>query len=227
VIGLATRVWQHARLADATTEAMRKLVALGAEVDTSALDIVQPRLTADEPSFDVFWEATTERTPVAFDYERPGAQEPTRRHLQPWGVVRHAGRWYVVGLDVDRGEERVFRLSRVRGEAVRDGEPASYDVPVGTDVRAVARRLVPPRTLETAVLLVREGAGLPLRREADAVQTGVVGPDDRTGWDRLTLTRDTLGLADEALGYGADVVVEEPAHLRAAVVSRLAEVVGS
>src|ERR1700710_1772826 len=29
VIGLATKVWQHARLAEATTEAVRKLTALG------------------------------------------------------------------------------------------------------------------------------------------------------------------------------------------------------
>ena len=63
VIGLATKVWQHARLAEATTEAVRKLTALGVDVDLTALDIVEPRLSADEPSFDVFWEATQERTP--------------------------------------------------------------------------------------------------------------------------------------------------------------------
>ena len=33
VIGLATRVWQHAKLAEATTDAVRKLSALGVPVD--------------------------------------------------------------------------------------------------------------------------------------------------------------------------------------------------
>ena len=33
VVGLATKVWQHARLAEATTEAVRKLTALGVDVD--------------------------------------------------------------------------------------------------------------------------------------------------------------------------------------------------
>lgn len=226
VIGLATRVWQHAKLAEATTEAVRKLTALGVDVDTSALDIVEPRLSADEPSFDVFWEATQERVPVVFEYARPGQDAGTTRHLQPWGVARYAGRWYVVGYDTDRQDERVFRLSRVRGEARRVGEPGSYDVPPGTDVREVARRLAPAPTLERATLLVRTGAGHTLRRGADRVEAAVAGPDGSTAWDRVVVTRTRLGLADEVLGLGADVYVEGPAELRETVVARLRAAVG-
>ena len=221
VIGLATRVWQHARLAEATTDAVRKLSAAGIDVDVSALDIVEPRLSADEPSFDVFWEATQERCEVEFDYRTAGSAETTTRHLQPWGVARHSGRWYVVGHDTDRGEERVFRLSRVQGQARRRGPAAAYDVPPGTDLQALTRRLAPTPAPEQAVLLVRRGAGHLLRRGADSIETDVVGPDDATTWDRLVLTRSSLGLADEVLGHGSAVVVEEPLDLRAEVVARL------
>ena len=126
VVGLATRVWEHARLAEATTDAVRKLTAAGVEVDVSALDLVEPRLSADEPAFDVFWDATQAapggrvRLPAP---GYPGQHGQLKRHLQPWGVVRHSGRWYVLGLDTDRGEERVFRLSRVVGDARRVGAP--------------------------------------------------------------------------------------------------------
>jgi proteasome accessory factor B len=221
VIGLATRVWQHARLAEATTDAVRKLSAAGIDVDVSALDIVEPRLSADEPSFDVFWEATQERCEVEFDYRTAGSAETTTRHLQPWGVARHSGRWYVVGHDTDRGEERVFRLSRVQGQARRRGPAAAYDVPPGTDLQALTRRLAPTPAPEQAVLLVRRGAGHLRRRGADSIETDVVGPDDATTWDRLVLTRSSLGLADEVLGHGGAVVVEEPLDLRAEVVARL------
>jgi proteasome accessory factor B len=221
VVGLATRVWQHARLADATTEAVRKLTALGVEVDESALDIAEPRLSADEPSFDAFWEATQERTPVRFDYRRSGATQASTRHLQPWGVVRYSGRWYVVGLDTDRGEERVFRLSRVHGAVRRTGAPGSYDVPPGTDVRATAMRLAPPPPVGESVVLVRRDAGAALRRDAIAVETDVAGPDDRTAWDRLRLGRSGPEVAGELLGYGADVYVESPDDLRSLVVDRL------
>ncbi|MGC4111944.1 MAG: WYL domain-containing protein [Nocardioides sp.] len=157
VVALATRVWEHARLAEATTDAVGKLAAAGLELDLEALEIAQPRLTADEPSFDVFWEATLTRRPVTFDYRRPGYPAPLTRHLEPWGVVRFSGRWYVVGQDVDRGEERVFRLSRVVGPARMTGQPGSFVVPPGTDVREATRRLGPGVPAEEAVVLVRPG----------------------------------------------------------------------
>ncbi|WP_395658016.1 helix-turn-helix transcriptional regulator [Nocardioides sp.] len=224
VIGLATRVWEHARLAEATTEAVRKLTALGVPTDVSALDIAQPRLSADEPSFDVFWEAVQERTPVEFGYRRSGATRSATRHLQPWGVVRYSGRWYVVGFDTDRGEERVFRLSRVQGDARKVGRPGSYEVPPGTDVRATTVRLAPVPTTTRVVVLVREGAGLALRRDAESVETGVSGPDDRTAWDRLVLDRRS-DAADELLGYADDVYVEQPVAWREEIVRRLTAVV--
>jgi proteasome accessory factor B len=227
VVGLATKVWQHARLAEATTEAVRKLTALGVDVDLTALDIVEPRLSADEPSFEVFWEATQERTPVVFDYVRSGDTEVRTRHLQPWGVARYSGRWYVVGFDTDRQAERIFRLSRVRGKAVKQGQPGSYEVPPGTDVSEVARRLAPEPSTMRAVLLVRKGAGHTLRRGADRVEEGVPGPDTESTWDRVVLERGSVGLADEILGYGADVYVEEPAQLRESVVRRLSQAVGA
>jgi proteasome accessory factor B len=219
VVALATKVWEHARLAEATSEAVRKLTAAGAELDVTALDLVQPRLGADEPSFDVVLEATQERTPVVFDYQR-GSSPAVTRHVQPWGVVRSSGRWYVVGFDTDRGSERVFRLSRVRGEVRPDGQPGSYDVPEGTDVRSIAGRLAPAHTELRAVLLVRPGTCLPLRRGAESVETGVAGPDGRE-WDRVVITRATVDLASEVLSYGPDAYVAEPAELRDEVLARL------
>jgi proteasome accessory factor B len=220
VVGLATKVWQHATLAKATTEAVRKLAAVGVDVDVAQLEIAQPRLSADEPSFDAFWQAVQERTPLAFDYIRSGQQTPATRHLQPWGVARYSGRWYAVGYDTDRQAERVFRLSRVQGEVRRDGAPGSYEIPAGTDVRTIARRLAPAPITETVVVLARTGAALPLRRAADTVEENVPGPDDATGWDRLVLTRGA-DMGEEVLGYGPGVYVESPPSLREQVVARL------
>ncbi|MDO9454603.1 YafY family protein [Nocardioides sp.] len=225
VVGLATRVWDHQRLARATTEAVRKLSAAGAEIDLSALDIAQPRLPADEPTFDVFFEAILDRSVVEFDYWRTGTDAPARRRLQPWGVTRYSGRWYVVGLDLDRDDERVFRLSRVQGEARKVGRPGAYSIPEGTDISAATRRLAPDLSTEPVVLLVRDGAALPLRRAAETVEAGVPGPDGASTWDRLTLTRASVGIADEVLGFGDAVCVESPSSLRDQVVARLRAVV--
>ncbi len=225
VIGLAGKVWEHARLAEAATDAVRKLTASGVPLDLSALDLVQPRIGADEPAFDVFWEATQGRSEVVFDYRRPGAVGATRRHLQPWGVVRYSGRWYAVGFDVDRQAERVFRLSRIVGAASTTGEPGAYDVPAGTDIREMARRLAPAPEREQISLLARAGTGHGLRRDATSVEEGAAGPDDDTRWDRLTLEGNITVLADEVLTYGDDVYVESPPRLRDAVVDRLTRLV--
>ncbi|QZY27670.1 helix-turn-helix transcriptional regulator [Nocardioides coralli] len=225
VIGLASKVWEHARLAEATTGAVRKLTAAGVPIDVGALDLVAPRLNADEPAFDVFWEAVRERRVVEFAYRRPGG-EPALRRLQPWGVVRYSGRWYVVGHDLDRDDERVFRLSRVEGEAQAVGEAAAYDVPAGVDIREVARRLVPAPPATVVTLLLRAGTGHSLRRAGELRETGVVGPDGADEWDRVVLDRGGPDVVSAVLAHGADAVLESPPELRSEVVARLRSLVG-
>ena len=79
VIGLAARVWQHAGLAAATSDALVKLKAAGVSVDRAALDLVQPTLNAEEPSFEPFWDATRTRTPVTFGYRTSRASTTASR----------------------------------------------------------------------------------------------------------------------------------------------------
>ncbi len=220
VIGLAARVWQHAGLASATSDALVKLKAAGVSVDRAVLNTVAPQLTVDEPAFEAFWAATQDRTPVSFEYRTASSAEAATRHLEPWGVVSSRARWYVVGLDTDRGAPRLFRLSRVRGEVRTTGRPGSFEVPEGTDIRALTESLAPSAPEHHAKLLVREGSAHGLRRQA----TPAAGTTP-AGWDRVEVSYGrTDALADEVLGYGADVVVEEPADLRDLVVGRLREV---
>ncbi len=223
VLGIAARAWEQHTLARATTEAMRKLAAQGVEVDTSRLDLVPPSLRAEEPAFDACWDATQKRRTIAFDYRRPG-QEAARRRLQPWGVVRSSGRWYVVGYDVDRQTERVFRLSRVQGKVTPLGKAAAYDVPTGTDVKAIADRLVHRTPDIDAEVLVRQRTGVALRRSARSVEEDVAGPDELSAWDRLSLTGQFADLASGVLSLGSNAVVEGPPRLRSDVVTRLSGV---
>lgn len=223
VIGLAARVWQHAGLASATSDALVKLKAAGVEVDRTELDSVAPQLSVTEPSFEAFWAATQQRTPVAFRYRTATSTTSAERHLQPWGVVSFRGRWYVVGHDTDRGEPRLFRLSRVEGEVRTTGTPGSYHVPPGTDIRALTHSLAPAAADHRARLLVREGTALGLRRQGEPVEAS--RPE---GWDRIEVRyARTDAMADEVLSFGADVVVEEPDDLRELVVGRLRRVAAS
>jgi len=168
------------------------------------------------------WAATQTRTPVTFDYRRSGLGEPTRRHVQPWGVVSARGRWYVVGHDSDRGEPRLFRLSRIVGDVATDGRPGSFVVPEGTDVRALTRSLAPEQPVGRATVRVRKGAAQDLRRRA--VSTADAGE----GWDMLELEYADLDTAaGEVLAALDAVVAVDPPELRDLVVDRLSAVAGA
>jgi proteasome accessory factor B len=220
VVGLAARVWQHASLASATTQGLRKLRAGGVDVDESALTILEPALATDEPAFDAVFSAVTSRTPMAFTYRRSGAPAVTTRHLEPWGIVSWHGHWYVIGHDRDRDAPRMFRVSRIEGEVVPDGKPREYDLPDDLDLRALASSLAPPHPHSSATVLVRHGAGDGLRRRAASSS-----PADE-GWTRIELPYGSgSSLAEELTSYGPDVVVVEPPEIRDAVIRRLTSLV--
>jgi proteasome accessory factor B len=215
VIGLATQVWEHAGLASESTTALVKLKAIGVDVDTSVLRMAEPKLSTNEPSFDAMWEAVTRRIPVSFVYARPG-REAMERHVQPWGIISWHDRWYVGGFDLDRDEARIFRLSRVIGEVTRTGDPGSYEVPEGIDMKNVARALFPPPPAEAAILRIRSGRGQSLRRLAERVTPLADDVDEvevryASPWE----------LASEVASYGPDVVVVSPQNVRDAVIQRL------
>ena len=227
VVGLATRVWQHAGLAGHTSDALAKLTAAGVEIDRSRLDIAAPVVTVDDPNFDVFWQASLDKVLVTFDYQRSGAPSARTRRLEPWGVVSFSGRWYAVGRDVDRDDERLFRLSRVQGKARRVGRAGAYDVPQGTNLRELTKRLGPGPRSEKGTVLARTGTCLGLRRYATLLDEGVPGPDGTTGWDRLEVAYSSADqLADDVLALGPSACAEAPPEVRKRVVERLSTALG-
>jgi proteasome accessory factor B len=77
-----------------------------------------------------------------------------------------------------------------------------------------------PAPEHTAVLRVRAGTGVGLRRRAVSVHPE--GPPESPGWDLVTTRFADVGwFADYAASFGQDVVVLDPPDLREAVLRRL------
>ena len=217
VLGLAARVWRRAELAGAAAGGLLKLRAAGIDADESTGPGIEPRLRTGEAAFGPLWQAVRDRRPVTFCYQAAGRPAPERRNLEPWGVMNRHGHWYVAGLDQDRGEERVFRLSRIDGPVGFTGPAGSVTVPPGTDLRTLIQSWdTDPPAVRSAVLRVRSGTGYGLRRRALRDEPG----DD--GWDLVEAPFSDHGwYADYLASFGADVVVLEPVDLREAVIRRL------
>jgi proteasome accessory factor B len=219
VLGLAARVWRRAELAGAAEGALLKLRAAGIEAEDTTQSGIEPRLQTGEAAFGPLWEAVRDRRAATFSSRGAGRSAAQQRRLEPWGVVNRNGRWYVVGQDTDRQEQRVFRLSRISGPVTFTGPPGTVQVPAGTDVRAAVRDwdYDPPAQQQTGLLRVRHDAGYGLRRQATSQE-----PSPEPGWDTIQVPYNDTGWWSEHLAsFGADVVVLEPADLRDAVIVRL------
>lgn len=74
-------------------------------------------------------DAVRHRRPLSIRYtDRDGRH--SERPLYAYGIVAHAGQWYVTGADPAIGEDRTFRLDRIAGARTL---PGSFEVPAGLD----------------------------------------------------------------------------------------------
>lgn len=231
-IALAARFWRSEDLSRVVSTALLKLKAVGIDVDAPLPVGLEPRIRT-VAAFSPVAAAVRLRRQVRFRYRNAGATEVEERHVQPWGVASRRGRWYLVGWDLDRDGERVFRLDRIQGDVVAEGSADAFSPPADLDLsRAIAGESAGAETepagnaADPARLRVRVGAAYPLRRRAAAV----IGDDDGHDLVELPSPGDPgqLGeLAAELAGYGPDVVVLEPPLLRAAVTARLRAVLAA
>ncbi|MBW8482964.1 helix-turn-helix transcriptional regulator [Actinomadura parmotrematis] len=174
-------------------------------------------------------EAVRDRRPVAIRYTgRDG--RCGERTLHAYGIVAHAGRWYVTGEDAGIGADRTFRLDRIADARVL---PGSFAAPAGPGpaervlsgfATAGYRHEVALRIHGTvAQIRARLPAGVATLEE-DAPAAG--GDEERERWRRVGLRAERLDWLPPVLAsLDRPFAVERPAELRdlvAALAERLA-----
>lgn len=78
----------------------------------------------------VLQEALSERKQVEIEYVSSAGPDPTTRTVEPWGLIAAKGRWYLVGMDLLREDERMFRVDRMKSLKILDHPaeaPADFD----------------------------------------------------------------------------------------------------
>jgi predicted DNA-binding transcriptional regulator YafY len=149
---------------------------------------------------------------------RDSAGAESEREFDPYGLVFHYGRWYLVGHDHRSGEVRVFRVDRVQAVEPRD---AGFERPEGFDsVDHLARTLATmPWGSEIEVLLETTLAEARSRIPAYTAQLREApgGVIIRTQVDDMRMAARYL------VGMGWRFAVLQPPELRAEVQRLAAE----
>lgn len=222
VLGAASRLWQHSKLAAHADDGLWKLRAAGVDVRGDDEPQVAPILTVDK-AFTPVVAAVRERRQIRFDYLGRADDAAAKRRVEPWGVACFRGRWYMVGNDVERDATRCFRLSRITGNVKSVGEPGAFLVPEGLNLLdhvASFHEQTPEPSPRRATIRVTPGRAAGVRRSAVQILAR------KSDGDRMVITyTDPHRLAVWLSGYGADVTVLEPAEVRKEIAVVLADIV--
>lgn len=237
VLSLAAQFWQDKTLQTDINRAMVKLRAAGAgDPSVDALAGLAPSVRAVGDAYGPLMEAIEARRAVTFSYRAAYNGAVLTRHVEPWRIAARDGGWYLMCFDRDRQAPRVFRMSRIESRVRITGPAGAYEIPdfetdvmlgkAHGEVRAAVVAVRPERAgaLRARAKPVPEG-----EREAYSERlprpVGVSAGDrdgDHAGWDILEVPyRSLSGMASEAAGYGAALVVLEPEPVRNETLRRL------
>jgi proteasome accessory factor B len=225
-VAVATQLWESPELITATQGALLKLRAAGVDVDAADAGVAiastgaLPGVRGSEEVLQTLLDAIDNGQAVQFGH-RPARSEPyTTRTVEPWGVVTHRGRWYLVGHDRDRDATRTFRLSRIADNVTVLGEPGDVHKPDNIDLKEIVHRTVAEwPTGAQARVWIADGRATALRRQS--VSEGPLTLGGREG-EVITVEIGMFDrLAREIASYGADAVALEPQSLRDDVIERL------
>jgi proteasome accessory factor C len=187
--------------------------ALSPEESAAAADLagrvaVELEGTGAEPLLADLRDAIANRKRLRITYYSFGRDQITDRDIDPYVVFSTLGNWYVLAHDGASGEDRMFRVDRIR-ELAATGE--TFELPPDFDAeRASANGLFVPSARDIEVTLeVAPRAGWVLE----------VTPHDRAetlkdGWTRVTLRTSHLEWLERLmLRLGADARVVAPEAL--------------
>jgi len=190
--------------------ALRPRLLAEAERELAAVDVAPPRLLPDREHFRLFRDAARRERWLRVEY---GSLRRLASHtLLPRRLAARDGRWYCAAVSLEAGEERAYRLDRVRSVA---------PVPTPTNAESARRAAKRPRRAyddpshpEVVVRLSYQGLRLAEETPHWTGRAVQIGPDE---WEiRFRCPPGELPYyAREVLALGPTAEATAPPELRA------------
>jgi len=210
LLSIAASAWTGAALEKESTSALIKLASMGLDSDSEALSLLAPRVSGTDQNFAVLTDAIIRRSEIEFTYVGSDLSRSARR-VAPYSMRGRAGSWYLVGLDLEKGSSRTFRIDRIFSEISVGKKNNAYVIPENIPEQHSEE------VQEVALLRARKNRGHQLRSLATLVHSG----DD---WDDVSIPiLSPSWLLRLILWHRDDVIVLEPATLRKDVLAALTD----
>ena len=161
--------------------------------------------------------AARKRDRVRLTYASASRHQAETRPVDPYGIVHHAGEWYVVGFCHKRGDVRTFRIDRIASLELI-GE--KFERPQDFDLEAYRReRLYVPSA--DAITVRIELDPLAVTRIGANWPVGEVTPRDDGSAELLIDCEGFEWVTGWVLGLGRHARIVAPAEARAAMRERI------
>ena len=168
-------------------------------------------------------DAVRHHRPLSMRYTAADGRR-SERTLHPYGLVTHAGRWYVTGADPGIGADRTFRLDRI---ADARPLPGSFEPPAGVDPAQRVLSGLAKAPYRHQVILRVEGTAEQIRTRLPASVATLTelaptaGADPQAGpWFRVELRAERLDWLPPVLAsLDLPFIVERPDELRHLVIA--------
>ncbi|MCA9676450.1 MAG: WYL domain-containing protein [Kofleriaceae bacterium] len=157
---------------------------------------------------------------VEIEYVTASRHQAERRRVDPYGIVHHAGEWYVVGHCHKRGDVRTFRIDRIASLAETD---ATYEPPADFDLETYRRERLYVPSADAVTVRVHLDA-LAVTRVGAAWPEGEVTVNDDGSAEILIDCEGLEWVTGWVLGFGRHAWIVGPDEARARMRDRIAQV---
>lgn len=181
----ARALWMKTPIEDAIHTALARMTA----TQPATPPVVGAQLGAAHTLLTDIVAAAREQTPIKFRYRTAGRDEIIQRTIRPWAVIMAHQQWYLVGWDFDRGDERIFKLTRVESktisalstDAISKQQATTSMRPADFDIETIRHRLHVQQPATDAFVWLRANTATSIRIRAEVME-------HHDGWELLHFT---------------------------------------
>jgi len=164
--------------------------------------------------------AARKQLSVEIDYVSVSSGQAVSRRLDPYGIVHHAGEWYVVGQCHKRGDTRTFRIDRVAALAKTD---IRFEIPDDFDLETYRREQLYVPSADAVAVVVHLDP-LATTRVGENWPVGDVSVNDDGSSDIVIDCEGYEWVTGWVLGFGKHAWITNPDDARSAMIDRIGSV---